>query len=76
MNDTELKNKAINWLEKQSEICRTRPYQFTPKEVADAVLGTYTALGRVADAVVTELKARGIRAQYVRQRNKRFFELH
>ena len=75
MNDTELKNKAINWLEKQSKICKTRPYPFRPKEVADAILGAYTALGRVAKEVVAELEARGVKARYVQQGNKRFFEL-
>lgn len=75
MNDTELKNKAIIWLEKQSKDCKTRPFPFNPKEVADAVSGTYTSLGRVAQKIVDELNARDVKVRYVKTGKGRFFEL-
>ncbi len=74
MRNTELKDKAVNWLEAQSQTCKTRPYQFTPKEVAEGVLGAYTALGHVAKDVIKELEARGVSARY-RQGRQKFFEL-
>lgn len=75
MNDIELKNKAIIWLEKQSKDYKTRPFSFKPKEVADAVSGPYTSLGRVAQKVVDELNARGVKVRYVKTGKDRFFEL-
>lgn len=75
MNDSELKNKAIAWLNEQNKICKTRPYSFKPKEVAEAIFGAYTALGRVAQEVVDELNRRGIEIRYRKVGNKRFFEL-
>ena len=75
MSNTTLKNKAVIWLEKQSKACKTRPYRFAPKEITDVIGGVHTSLGSVQDGVVTELKARGVKIRYLRQGNKRFFEL-
>ena len=75
MNNIELKDNAIVWLEKQSKIYKTRPYLFKPKEVADAISGAYTALGHVAPEVVDGLKARGVKVRYRKDGNKRFFVL-
>ena len=76
MKDTELKNKAVDWLVKKNNEYQTRPCRFTPKEIADEINGaTHTALGRVASEVEKELEARGIKACYQRLGNKRYFEL-
>jgi hypothetical protein len=75
MNHTELKNTAIQWLEQQSIVFKSRPQSFTPKEVAEAIGGAYTALGVVAESVAAELTFRGINIQYKRVGNKRYFEL-
>lgn len=75
MNHTELTNKAIQWLDAQHHIVQCRPHSYAPKEIADAIGGAYTALGGVADAVVTELRARGVDIRYERINNKRRFTL-
>ncbi|MDP1787817.1 hypothetical protein [Nitrosomonas sp.] len=75
MTNVELKNKAVEWLWKQSEICKTRPYMFAPKEVTDAIGGVHTALGTIKDAVIKELIKRGVKIHYLKKGNKRFFEL-
>lgn len=75
MKQPELKRKAADWLESESKKHKTRPQKFTPKEVADSVGGYAGTLGNVASEVVEELAARGIKARYVRQGTKCFFEL-
>lgn len=75
MKNSELKRKAINWLEAQSLICKTRPFSFRPNEVAYEIGGTHTALGSIAQEIVQELEARGVRIRYVKSGNQRFFEL-
>jgi hypothetical protein len=75
MNHVELKNAAIHWLVAQSTIYKGRPHAFTPKEVAEAIGGAYTALGSVADEVSAELVRRGISIRYKRVGNRRYFEL-
>lgn len=75
MKNIELQNKAIIWLEIQSKTFRTRPQNYTPKEVAEGVGGTYGAVGKIADAVVKELTARGIAIEYLKIGNSRKFHL-
>lgn len=75
MGEVELKNKSIFWLELQSRKFKTRPQSFTPKEVADAVGGAYTSLGKVADQIVNELLARGVKVSYLRAGSRRIFKL-
>lgn len=77
MRQHEQKHKAVEWLCKQAKDCKNKPYRrFTPKQVADEIGGVHTALGgRVAQEIVAELDARGIRANYIPVGNKRFFEL-
>jgi len=75
MKSTELKNKAIAWLEAQSKTFKTRPQSYTPKEVAEAVGGAYGAIGKIAGQIVSELVARGITIQYIRNGNSRRFLL-
>ena len=75
MNEIELRNHAIDLLEKYSKRFKSRPHSFTPKEIAEEIGGAYSTLGKVADAVVSELKARGVRIAYRRVGNKRCFEL-
>lgn len=74
MTNTELKNKAIIWLEKQSQTCKTRPYKFKPKEITDVIGGVHTALGTIQGEVIEELIERGIKICYSKIGNKRFFE--
>lgn len=75
MIHTELKNKAITWLEKQSQICKTRPYKFSPKEITDQIGGVHTSLGAIQNQIILELMSRGINIRYLKIGNKRFFEL-
>ena len=75
MSHVELKNAAIQWLGTQSTIYKGRPHAFTPKEVAEAIGGAYTALGFVAEEVTDELVRRGISIRYKRVGNRRYFEL-
>lgn len=77
MGHPEQKHKAVEWLWQQSHICKTRPYRFTPKQVADAIGGGYTAIGRIQGEIIAELEARGLEIKYLipANRNKRFFEL-
>ena len=76
MNQVELKNKAIVWLTAKSKTVKTRPHQFTPKEVAEAVGGSYTSLGgRLAEQVVDELLQRGVNIRYVNNTRPCQFEL-
>ena len=75
MNETELKNKAVAWLQLQDRQFKLRPQRFRPKEVAEAVGGAYGILGRIASKVVEELSARGLQIRYVRTKSSVFFEL-
>ncbi|MBX9915794.1 MAG: hypothetical protein E6Q59_02665 [Nitrosomonas sp.] len=75
MTHTELKNKAITWLEKQSQICKTRPYRFSPKEIADEISGVHTSLGAIQNEIIAELMSRGVNIKYSKIGKKRFFEL-
>lgn len=75
MGLTELKNRAITWLWKQNEEYEVRPCKFSPKEITDQVGGVHTLLGRIQEEVVSELKARGVKIQYLKHGNKRYFEL-
>lgn len=75
MKDSELANKAIEYLAEQDKTNRSRSRRFAPKEMTDAIGGVHTAVGRVADQVVTELIARGVNIRYVRSGNNRYFEL-
>jgi hypothetical protein len=75
MNETELHNKSVAWLELQDRRFKLRPQRFRPKEVADAVGGAYGILGRIANKVVSELNARGISIRYVRTKSSVYFEL-
>jgi hypothetical protein len=75
MGHTEQKHKAVEWLWQQSKNCKTRPYKFTPTQVADAINGNCTSIGRVQGEIVDELKARGLKIEYLTPGNKRFFEL-
>lgn len=75
MKNSELKNKAIEWLETQSKTFKTRPQSYTPKEVAEAVGGAYGAIGKIADLIVPELVARGVSFQYMKIGNSRRFLL-
>ena len=74
MTNIELKNKAITWLEKQSRACKTRPYKFKPKEITDEIGGAHTSLGRIQNEVIVELRERGIKIQYSKIGNQRYFE--
>ena len=75
MNEIELTNKAIEWLERQDNCVKLRPHYFKPKEVADAVGGYAGTVGKVAKAVVAELCSRGINIRYVCSGSIRRFEL-
>lgn len=75
MTNTELKNKAITWLEKQSRAYKTRPCKFRPKEMTDEIGGAYTLLGSIQNEVIEELRARGVKIRYSKMGNKRYFEL-
>ena len=75
MTDSELANKAIEHLARLDKTNKRRPRPFGPKEITDAIGGVHTAIGRVADQIVIELKARGVKIEYVRSGNKRHFEL-
>jgi hypothetical protein len=75
MNQVELKNKAITWLAAASKIVKARPHSFTPKEVATAVGGAYTALGgMLGEQVVEELRQQGVNIRYVNNTRPRKFE--
>lgn len=75
MNEIELTNKAIEWLQARSRTIKRRPHPFTPKEVTDEVGGYPGTLGKVADTVIAELLQRGIAIRYVRTGKSRYFEL-
>jgi hypothetical protein len=75
MNETELRNAAIRWLSDQSKIIKLRPHPFTPTEVTREVGGYPGTLGKIADVVVSELRAQGVNVRYVRSARTRFFEL-
>lgn len=75
MKDSELTNKAVEHLAELATTHKSRPQRFTPKEICDAIGGVHTALGRVADQVVTELTAREVEIRYVRAGKNRYFEL-
>jgi hypothetical protein len=73
MKDIELKNKITIFLEHQYNTHKTFPQEFTAKETADAVNGVPTRIGVVAEAVVKELRARGVNIAYVKNGNPRKF---
>ena len=76
MNKVELKNKAIAWLAEKSKTVKTRPHAFTPKEVAEAVGGSYTILGgHLAIEVADELCQQGISIRYLNNTRPRQFKL-
>lgn len=75
MSNVELKNMVIEWLQGIDKKFIVRPCRFTPKEVADAVGGVHTAVGKIAEDVVLELSARGVRICYLKLGNRRFFQL-
>lgn len=75
MNETELRNGAIRWLGRQSKVVKLRPHPFTPTEITKEVGGYPGTLGKIADEIVSELLARGIKIRYLRAGRKRFFEL-
>lgn len=75
MGHPEQKHKAVEWLWKQSMDCKTRPYRFTPKQVADAIGGVHTTIGKIQGEIIAELKARGLKIQYLMPGKKRLFEL-
>jgi hypothetical protein len=76
MNQIELKNKAIEWLTEKAATIKMRPHAFTPKEVAEAIGGSYTQLGgRLANEVVEEIRQRGINIQYLNNTRPRQFKL-
>lgn len=76
MNQVELKNKAILWLVAKSKSIKKRPHPFTPKEVAEAVGGSFTMLGgHLADEIVAEVRMQGIPIRYVNNTRPCKFEL-
>ena len=75
MNNDELLRKSVDWLELESKKNKSRPQQFTPREVAEAVGGYTPAMGKVADQIVTELRMRGCKCSYLKKNDKRFFRL-
>lgn len=75
MNETELKNKAIEWLWRKSKARKTRPCKFSPKEITDEIGGVHTSLGHIKDEVVAELVARGVKIRYIKPGNRRYFEM-
>jgi hypothetical protein len=76
MKDIVLKNKAITWLTEKSIEYKTRPQEFTPSEVADAVRGKFNRIGFIAHDIVLELNAKGIDVKYTNNGNKRYFQLN
>ena len=77
MGQHEQKIAAVEWLRKKAKESKTDPYRrFTPKQVADATGGAYTAIGGVvAKEIVNELILCGIPAAYIREGKKLFFVL-
>lgn len=75
MNDPELHYRVVNWLQIQSQEFKTRPQHFRPKVVAEAVGGAFNRLGIIADKVIAELQARGVKIRYVRTVSVSYFEL-
>ncbi len=75
MSDSELKNLVVTWLWKRNAEYKTRPCRFSPKEITDQVGGVHTSLGRIQGEIVSELKARGAKIQYLKTGSRRYFEL-
>jgi hypothetical protein len=76
MQDIVFKDKVIEFLHGKSLEYKTRPIKFTPSQITNAVGGGHPPrIGVIADDVVRELNARGIKIEYKRPGNKRFFQL-
>lgn len=77
MRQHEQKIAAVEWLMKKSEECKSIQFRkFTPKQVAEGIGGSYTAIGgKVANSIVSELVLRGVPAEYLREGRKIFFFL-
>ena len=73
MNEIELKNSAIRWLSKFAKEHISRPQKVTPKELAEAVGGAYTSVGKIAESITAELLAQGCCVSYERSGNRRYF---
>lgn len=77
MRQHEQKMAAVEWLMKKSEECKSSQFRkFAPKQVAEGIGGSYTAIGgKVAHAIVAELVLRGIPADYLPEGRRNFFFL-
>jgi len=64
MNQIEVKNKAIEFLESKSKEIRSKLYSISAKEVADTIGGYPPTVGNVAEDIVKELQLRGINITY------------
>jgi len=73
MNDIELKNKVIKFLERKSYSFKTFPQEFTARETAESVGGVTTRIGFVAEKAVRELRARGVKIRYNKSTTPRKF---
>lgn len=73
MKDIELTNKLIGLLDKKAHETKNFPRQFTAKEVADELGGSYTRVGHVSTTVIAELRGRGIAICYDQNANTKKF---
>jgi len=73
MNNVELMNKVISYLDRKARRCTNFPREYSAKEIADSVGGYPPAIGKVADDVLAELRGRGIKVKYVKTANPRRF---
>lgn len=75
MKDNELANLAVVWLLKQAADREDRPVRFEPKYITDHTGGLPSRLGIVSKAVCNAIKTNGVRINYERIGNKRYFVL-
>lgn len=70
-----MEKAAIAWLDEQDKLFLTRPKRFAPQEITTATGGYPPTLGKVAEAVIKELRSRGVKIRYLKVGSKRWFEL-
>jgi len=75
VNNIELKNRTISFLEQKYKDTKTFPREYTAKEVADATGGYAGNIGKIAKEVIKELNCHGYSIVYESQKSPKRFVL-
>lgn len=77
MRDADLSIELVDYLERQLKLANGARVEFTPKLLSRKIPDSYPpSIGKVADGVITILRARGWKVRYMRDRNPRVFVIN